>query len=61
MPRKVRRRDCYCGCGGLTAGGEFLPGHDRKLEAAIVAEVGGIIELHQMAEKVLKRRIKVKV
>ena len=29
-----RRRDprpCLCGCGGLTRGGRFRPGHDAKL------------------------------
>jgi hypothetical protein len=38
MARKVRKpRDCACGCGGITAGGEFLPGHDAKLLSNLTA------------------------
>jgi hypothetical protein len=27
---------CRCGCGGTTRGGQFLPGHDARLKAALV-------------------------
>jgi hypothetical protein len=27
-------RQCLCGCGGMTKGGRFLPGHDAKYHAA---------------------------
>lgn len=27
---------CFCGCGGKTAGGRFLPGHDSKLKSRLV-------------------------
>lgn len=36
-PRRRRARDpkeCKCGCGGMTKGGTFLPGHDAKYHAA---------------------------
>lgn len=28
-------RKCMCGCGGLTKGGKFLPGHDAKLKGTL--------------------------
>ncbi len=40
MPRKKRSKVCACGCGELTAGGNFEPGHDSKTLSAIVEEVG---------------------
>jgi len=30
--RKRQPRKCECGCGGMTKGGRFLPGHDAKLK-----------------------------
>ncbi len=27
-------QECLCGCGGMTKGGKFLPGHDSKYHAA---------------------------
>lgn len=38
---------CWCGCGQQTAAGKhFVPGHDRKAEAALVRlEYGSIAEL----------------
>ena len=58
-PRKLRQFDCACGCGGRTRGGEFLPGHDQTLRAAIEAKVGGLLELRALVEKTFGCRIKV--
>jgi hypothetical protein len=33
--RGTGARDCSCACGGATAGGNFLPGHDAKLVAMV--------------------------
>ena len=61
MPRKIYPKPCSCGCGGMTGGGEWLPGHDSKTMSAIVAKVGGTLELKKLVEKTLHCRIKVKV
>ena len=31
-------RVCGCGCGDMTKGGKFRPGHDAKLLSAVLAE-----------------------
>ena len=61
MPRKIKPKPCACGCGGITKGGDFIPGHDSKLQSAILDKVGGIIELRRVVEKALNCRIKVRV
>ncbi len=34
---------CWCGCGEVTDGGTFLPGHDRRAESAVIkVEYGSI-------------------
>ena len=43
-------RECGCGCGGVTQGGTFLPGHDAKLRARIEEKVGGLLMLEQLVE-----------
>lgn len=30
--------NCRCGCGGMTRGGRFLPGHDAKLKAKLIRQ-----------------------
>lgn len=32
-------RPCECGCGGITGGGQFLPGHDSKLLSQIAQDL----------------------
>ncbi len=59
MPRRIVERECNCDCGGMTRGGEFLPGHDSKLYAAIVNEVGGLVEIRHIVEKAIGKKIKV--
>lgn len=34
--RKVKEpKECTCGCGGMTKGGRFLPGHDARYHSAL--------------------------
>ena len=42
--------ECACNCGGTTAGGDFLPGHDQRLRADLERSVGGIINLRMLVE-----------
>lgn len=45
-PRRVRSRtsknrtprECECGCGGMTGGGRFIPGHDSKMKSRLLGE-----------------------
>lgn len=36
---KSSPRECECGCGGLTSGGMFQPGHDAKMRSALLAQI----------------------
>lgn len=51
MPRKKTPKLCNCGCGEMTRGGQFIPGHDAKLLSAIVNSVGGIANLRDIVEE----------
>jgi hypothetical protein len=51
MPRKKLPRPCRCGCGEMTQGGEFCPGHDAKVLSAIISRVGGVANLRLLIEK----------
>lgn len=35
-------RECTCGCGEMTKGGKFRPGHDARLHSSLVATVSDI-------------------
>jgi len=48
---------CICGCGELTKGGRFRPGHDQKLRAAIEDAAGGLEALRVIVEKHIGRSI----
>lgn len=61
MPRKIVPKPCACGCGGITKGGVFLPGHDAKTISAIIESIGGISKLKRLVEKTLNRQIEVKL
>ena len=39
---------CECGCGGETAAGQFLSGHDQKLRTALERKVGGLLGLRTL-------------
>ncbi len=54
-------KPCGCGCKGMTKGGDYLPGHDQKLRAAIEEKAGGIQNLKKLVEQTLKCRVKVKL
>jgi len=41
----------------MTRGGDFRPGHDAKLQSAVVEAAGGIIELRKIVEKALRTEI----
>ena len=58
MPRKIELQPCLCGCGELT-NGQWAPGHDRKMEAAIVNEFGGVAGLLAFVEAHLGKKIRV--
>ncbi len=51
MPRKKIPKPCGCGCGEMTKGGQFIPGHDAKLLSAIIQSVGGLENLRRIIEK----------
>lgn len=36
---KSAPRECGCGCGLMTSGGRFVPGHDAKLRSRLLAEI----------------------
>lgn len=40
MVKKKEARQCGCGCGGMTKGGAFLPGHDAKLKSRLKKAAG---------------------
>ncbi|MGI4854946.1 MAG: hypothetical protein ACRYF4_12990 [Janthinobacterium lividum] len=42
MPR------CACGCSDVTKGGQFCPGHDQKLRAALERRLGGLLKLRDL-------------
>ena len=46
----ICKTECACGCGGVTAGGNFLPGHDQRLRADLERRVGGLIPLQMLIE-----------
>ena len=59
MSWKQEPRICACGCGQPTIGGaRFVTGHDRRLEVAILNEVGGVEKLRDIVEKAIGRRIR---
>jgi hypothetical protein len=51
---------CHCGCGDLTKGGRFLPGHDQKLRIEIERQAGGLEKLREIVEKAIGSRIEVR-
>ena len=59
MPRKIVPKKCGCGCGVMTKGGEFLPGHDSKTLSAVIEAAGGIAALKKIIERSLKTKIQV--
>jgi hypothetical protein len=40
--------ECECGCGKMTKGGIFAPGHDQKLRSELEKKVGGLLHLRDL-------------
>jgi hypothetical protein len=57
MPKKIVPKVCGCGCGSMTKGGQFIPGHDSKLMSAILQRVGGLAALKELVESVTGEEI----
>lgn len=38
-PKRKTPQQCLCGCGSLTGGGRFRPGHDAKLKGALIKQI----------------------
>jgi hypothetical protein len=48
--------ECWCGCGNLTSGGRFCPGHDARLKSALLKAYrsdGGLTEEQQQVVDLL--------
>ena len=67
MPRKRSSkksvpRDCACGCGGKTRGGDYIPGHDSKLKAWLLRVERGVMKIsdieHEGTRNAVKRVMK---
>ncbi len=58
MPRIKKPQPCRCGCGEMTKGGWYIPGHDQKLRTAIENKVGGLEQLKRLVEQQLGCTIK---
>ena len=59
MQQPSHTNRCACGC-GTACTGQWVPGHDQKLRAAIEREVGGLVELRRIVEELLHRGIDLK-
>jgi hypothetical protein len=46
------KKECACGCGQATSGGEYRPGHDQKLRAQLERRVGGLSGLARLVDTV---------
>lgn len=45
-PKRSRKmRPCTCGCGGMTGGGKFLPGHDARWAGEVGRAAGQTLAL----------------
>lgn len=55
---QMSKQECMCGCGELTKGGKFCPGHDQKLRQKMEAAVGGLESLLVIVERHLGRSIR---
>ncbi len=57
--RKDKTPPCTCGCGELTAGGLFRPGHDRRWHARLDAGQVDQADLDAIASQVKIKPVKV--
>jgi hypothetical protein len=61
-PKKKTPKECECGCGAMTAGGRFIPGHDSKLNAWCLRVERGVIKIadieHEGIREAVRRKMK---
>jgi hypothetical protein len=58
MPRKIVPKPCACGCGDMTKGGKFIPGHDSRTLSAILHHINGdLTDLRRLVEDVTGERV----
>jgi hypothetical protein len=58
MPRKIVPKPCACGCGGITKGGKFIPGHDTRVYRAILQHIDGdVLDLKRIIEQTTDRTV----
>jgi len=58
MPRKLTPKACGCGCGQMTKGGKFIPGHDARVYRAILQHIDGdVIALKEFVEAHTNRAV----
>ena len=53
MPKKSKSKPpqkCNCGCGHMTRGGKFLPGHDARLHGWALRVERGIVQLKDIPD-----------
>jgi hypothetical protein len=48
--KSAKPQACHCGCGAMTRGGRFVPGHDAKLYGIIKRIEAELITLKQVGE-----------
>lgn len=53
VAQRASAPQCECGCGGVTKGGKFQPGHDAKLKSSLLRRAAGGDET---AQEELRRR-----
>lgn len=58
MPRKRPENKCRCGCGGISATGVFMRGHDQKLLHKLREMAGGFDGLEEAVMLYIKRKNK---
>lgn len=55
--RKATPKPCECGCGGTTAGGRFIPGHDSKLKAWALRVERGVMKLADIPHDGMRKAV----
>lgn len=57
VAKKKTPKPCFCGCGQITKGGKFIPGHDAKLVSALIESAGGIESMRAIIEGHVGHRV----
>jgi hypothetical protein len=48
-------KECECGCGGMTRGGKFIPGHDSKMKSRLLQELSNPETRQAAADTMIER------